>query len=77
MYQLKSLHSSFGLKVMKIVKNEAGKFVVTFRDVNTHAEVPGYLFGDMEYDYVISCTGWKYVKPDIFDDTVKIGNKEW
>ena len=73
MYHLKSLHSTIGSHVVKIVKNEAGKFVVTFRDLNTHWDVPGYLYFDMEYDHVISCMGWKYVKPEIFDDTIRIG----
>ena len=73
MYHLKSLHSTIASQVVKIVKNEEGKFVVTFRDLNTHWDVPGYLYFDMEYDHVISCMGWKYIKPDIFDDSINIG----
>ena len=70
MYHLKSPHSTIGSQVIKIVKDdEEGKFVVTFRDLNTHLEVPGYIHFDMEFDSVISCMGWKYVKPEIFDDT--------
>lgn len=74
MYHLKSMHSTIASQVFKIVKNEAGKFVVTFRDLNTHWEVPGWLYFTMEYDHVISCMGWKYVKPTMFDETIKIGN---
>ncbi|XP_067937760.1 FAD-dependent oxidoreductase domain-containing protein 2-like [Watersipora subatra] len=72
MYHLKSLHSTIGSKVHKIVKNEQGKFVVTFKDLNTHWDVPGWLLFDMEYDQVITCMGWKYVRPEMFDDTIKI-----
>ena len=75
MYHLKSLHSTIGSQVIKIVKDdEEGKFVVTFRDLNTHLEVPGYIHFDMEFDSVISCMGWKYyVKPEIFDETIQMG----
>ena len=73
-HHLKSLHSTIGSQVIKIVKDdEEGKFVVTFRDLNTHLEVPGYIHFDMEFDSVISCMGWKYVKPEIFDETIQMG----
>ena len=54
-HHLKSLHSTIGSQVIKIVKDdEEGKLVVTFRDLNTHLEVPGYIHFDMEFDSVIS-----------------------
>lgn len=75
MYHLKSLHSTIASHVVKIVKKENGKFVATFRDLNTHWAVPGWLYFDMEYDHVISCMGWRYVNIDMLDDTINIGKK--
>ncbi|KAF6031584.1 hypothetical protein EB796_010109 [Bugula neritina] len=72
MYHLKSMHSTIGSQVVKIVKNEAGKLVVTFRDLNTHWDVPGWLYFDMEYDHVISCMGWNYVNTQVFDESIKV-----
>ncbi|KAF6031393.1 hypothetical protein EB796_010308 [Bugula neritina] len=68
MYHLKSLHSTIGSLVTKIAKNEKGKFVVTFKDLNTQWKVPGWLLFDMEYDHVISCMGWRYVNTQLFDE---------
>jgi len=74
MYHLKSLHSTIGSLVTKIAKNEKGRFVVTFKDLNTQWKVPGWLLFDMEYDHVISCMGWRYVNTQLFDEeTINVG----
>lgn len=74
MYHLKSMHATIGSQVVKIRKNEQnGKLVATYRDLNTQWATPGWLYFDVEYDHVISCMGWKYVKPQIFEDSIQIG----
>ena len=51
MYHLKSLHSTIGSQVTKLVKTEEGKIKATFKDLNTHWDVPGWLYFDMDYGH--------------------------
>lgn len=73
MYHLKSMHATIGSQVARIRRTDQGKLKVTFRDLNTQWDTPGWLYFDIEYDHVISCMGWKYIKPDIYDSTIQIG----
>lgn len=74
MYHLKSLHNIVGAQVQSIRKNENGRFIATHKDLISNGDIPGYMYFDISYDHVISCLGWNYVKPDIFDDSIDIGN---
>lgn len=67
------MHATVGSNIVRLVKMENGRIRATYRDLNTHWDTPGWLYFDIEYDHVISCLGWRYVKPDIFDETIEIG----
>lgn len=75
MYSLKSLHGLVAAQVQSITRDEEGRFKVTVKDLISHSEVPGYMFFDITYDHVISCLGWKYINPEIFDDSIVMGKQ--
>lgn len=74
MYHLKSMHSTIGSQITRIRRNEEnGRLVATYKDLCTHWDTPGWLYFDIEYDHVISCLGWNYIKPEIFGEGITIG----
>ncbi|XP_070556598.1 FAD-dependent oxidoreductase domain-containing protein 2-like [Ptychodera flava] len=76
MYQLKSLHSYFGIECVKLSKKPGDEFVTLhFQDIVLHWNTPGYFFDTKPYDYVISCAGWNYVDLSLFADNCKPATK--
>ncbi|XP_070560945.1 FAD-dependent oxidoreductase domain-containing protein 2-like [Ptychodera flava] len=77
MYQLKSLHSYFGIECVKLSKKPGDEQVTLhFRDIVLHWNTPGYFFDTKPYDYVISCAGWNYIDSTIFADDIKPETKK-
>ncbi len=66
MYQLKSLHTTLGFNLLKIDKNPDGTLVATVEVQHPHWDPPCTLRIQVHYDYMIRCTGWKYVTTDLF-----------
>jgi thioredoxin reductase len=66
MYQLKSLHSTLGFWVKKIVKQADGTFLVNIENDVPHWQTPGTVKLQFIYDHVIRCTGWKYAAAELF-----------
>lgn len=73
LYQLKSLTSTLALCAKKLEKTADGKIEASFKILNTHWDEPGWLNFEVEYDHVISCLGWKYVTPNLFDEGITVG----
>lgn len=66
MYQLKSLHSSIGISIKKISRREDGVLLADIENEVPHWETPGTIRAQLAYDYIIRCTGWRYVDNDLF-----------
>jgi len=55
------------------IRKEGDKYIASYRDLNTQWATPGWLLFEMAYDEIITCCGWKYIKPDMFDSCIQIG----
>ena len=78
MSQLKMMHGMFGIIPTRIEKQPDGVLKVFYTEEFPHWTNPGVAEGWMPVDYVIRCTGWKYIDedmwaPDILPKTVKMG----
>lgn len=67
MYQLKSLHATLGFDLVKIEKTPEGKLAASVVMENPHWTPPATIRAKVFYDYIIRCTGWKYVNTDLFE----------
>ena len=70
MSQLKMLHGMVGIIPQRIVKQEDGTLRVYYREELPHWTTPGVSEGSMMVDYVIRCTGWKYIDEDMFAPSI-------
>jgi len=73
MYQLKSLHATIGFRPRKISKMPDGRLKVVMEEDYPHWDTPGTGTTTTYYDYVIRCTGWRYVDQDVFDHGCRPG----
>ncbi len=71
MYQLKSLHAVLSPRVKKISSVSENTLQTNHEYDYPNASVPGTLKLTREYDFIICCTGWKWVDQSIFDDDIK------
>ena len=71
MYQLKSLHAVLNPRVKKITRTPAGTLVTNHEYDFPRAARPGTLKLTREYDYIIRCTGWKWVSASLFDESAE------
>ncbi|MFK7974601.1 MAG: NAD(P)-binding domain-containing protein [Halioglobus sp.] len=66
MYQLKSMHAVLNPRLRKIEKIENDVLQISHEYDYPDGNPPGTLKLTREYDYIIRCTGWKYVVPTMF-----------
>lgn len=71
MYQLKSLHAVLNPRIKRISKISRNTLQTNHEYDYPNATVPGTLKLTREYDFIIRCTGWKWVNEAIFDDEIK------
>ncbi|XP_006821781.2 FAD-dependent oxidoreductase domain-containing protein 2-like [Saccoglossus kowalevskii] len=72
MYHLKSLHALRQCDVTRVWKTEDGKFSIEYKMDLPNWNPPGTgHFVTSGYDKIISCTGWKFLNIDMFDDSCK------
>jgi len=70
LYQLKSLHAVLNPRIKKIELLD-DKTYRTYHEYDyPESPVPGTLKLTREYDIIINCTGWKWIKSDLFDEMV-------
>ncbi len=70
MYQLKSMHAVLNPRVKKIEKLAGGVLQISHEYDYPEGDPPGTLKLTREYDYIIRCTGWKYVTPSMFHEDI-------
>ena len=68
MYQLKSMHAVLNPRLKKIEKIAGDVLQISHEYDYPDANPPGTLKLTREYDYIIRCTGWKYVAPSMFQE---------
>jgi thioredoxin reductase len=68
MYQLKSMHAVLSPRIRKIEKISDGVLRTSHEYDYPAAEPPGTLKLTREYDYIIYCTGFRFVDPGLFDE---------
>lgn len=66
MYQLKALHAVLNPRLLKIEQAPDGTLVTTHEYDYPMSAVPGTLRLTREYDVLIRCCGWRWVKKDLF-----------
>ncbi len=66
MSQLKLLHSVQGITPTKITKQEDGSLRMYYTEEFPHWTTPGIATGWVPVDYIIRCTGWKYLDDELF-----------
>ena len=71
MSQLKMMHGLIGIIPTGITKQEDGVLHVSYREELPHWTNPGVAEGWMPVDYVIRCTGWKYMDEEMFAPAVR------
>jgi thioredoxin reductase/uncharacterized protein with PQ loop repeat len=71
MYQLKSLHAVLNPRIEKISQTADNLLQTNHEYDFPNSSVPGTLKLTREYDFLIRCTGWKWVNDDLFDDEIK------
>ena len=71
MYQLKSLHAVLNPCVKRISRVSENTLQTNHEYDYPNASVPGTLKLTREYDFIIRCTGWKWVNDELFDDEMK------
>ncbi len=71
MSQLKMMHGMQGITPTKIEKQENGVLRVHYREEFPHWTTPGVAEGWSPFDYVIRCTGWKYIDDELFSPAVR------
>ncbi len=71
MYQLKSLHAMVGFRPKKISKTEDGRLKVIMEEDYPHWDTPGTGTTTTYYDYIIRCTGWRFIDEELFDDSCR------
>ncbi|MFZ4408891.1 MAG: NAD(P)-binding domain-containing protein [Paracraurococcus sp.] len=71
MSQLKMMHGAFGIVPTRITKQEDGVLRVYYREEMPHWTTPGIAEGWIPVDFVIRCTGWKYVREEMFAPSVR------
>ena len=67
MWQLKSLHAVIGVRPTKISRNGDGSLTMAFEERVGHWDPPATACAELQYDYIIRCTGWSYVNSELFD----------
>lgn len=70
MYQLKSMHAVLNPRLNKIEKVADDVLQISHEYDYPDANPPGTLKLTREYDYIIRCTGWKYVTPSMFHEDI-------
>lgn len=71
MLHVKALHGAVGLNVRKIRRSEKGGFDVVADEEVPNWKTPGILELSLHYDFVIRCTGFRYVTPEIFSERTR------
>ena len=71
MSQLKMMHGMYGITPTRIEKMPDGTLRLHYREEFPHWSTPGYATGWIPADYVIRCTGWKYIDDDLFAPSVR------
>lgn len=71
MFHVKALHGALGLCVRKVRRGDNGGFDVVAEEEVPHWREPGMLELQLHYDYVIRCTGFKYITPELFADDLQ------
>nr|XP_006813221.1 PREDICTED: FAD-dependent oxidoreductase domain-containing protein 2-like [Saccoglossus kowalevskii] len=72
MYHLKSLHALRKCDATRVWKTEDGKFSIEYDMRLPNWNPPGTgRFVTSGYDKIISCTGWKFINIDMFDESCK------
>ncbi len=66
MYQLKALHAVLNPRLVKIERAPGGTLVTTHEYDYPTSVVPGTLRLTREYDFLIRCCGWRWIKKDLF-----------
>lgn len=66
LYQLKALNAVLNPRVKKIERTPAGTLVTTHEYDYPTSPVPGTLRLTREYDIIIRCCGWRWVKESLF-----------
>src|SRR5262249_54994344 len=70
MSQLKLLHGVQGITPTKITKQEDESLRVYYVEEFPHWTTPGSATGWFPVDYIIRCTGWKYLEPTLFSPDI-------
>lgn len=70
MSQLKLLHGVAGIVPTKIEKNEDGSLRLYYKEELPHWNTPGKANGWYDVDFVIRCTGWKYIDDELFAPSI-------
>lgn len=70
MYQLKSLHAVLTPRLRKIEKVAGDVLQISHEYDYPDANPPGTLKLTREYDYIIRCTGWRYVATAMFEEGI-------
>lgn len=70
MYQLKSMHAVLNPRLRKIEKVAGDVLQISHEYDYPDGNPPGTLKLTREYDYIIRCTGWKYVTPAMFTEDI-------
>jgi thioredoxin reductase len=68
MYQLKSLHATLGMQLTRVRQNADGTLTAEVAEPCPHWTNPGVIRSSFTYDYIIRCTGWKYVDETLFSE---------
>jgi len=68
MYQLKSMHATIGVRLVSVTRNADGTLEAEIEEGVPHWEQPGTLRATFTYDAIIRCTGWRYVRQDLFGE---------
>ncbi len=71
MYQLESLHATLGYQPTKIVRRPDGSLRVHLEEPCPHWSIPSTINVTFDYDELICCTGWRYIEPGLFADSVR------
>jgi thioredoxin reductase len=71
MSQLKLLHSVQGIVPTKIVKQADGTLRMFYKEEFPHWKTPGIATGSVVVDFIIRCTGWKYLDAELFDESAR------
>ena len=71
MSQLKMMHGMYGIAPTRIEKTPDGTLKVHYREEFPHWSTPGYATGWIPADYVIRCTGWRYIDDELFAPSVR------